>query len=102
MLLDNGANPDLDSPLSTAALSGSREICQLLIDNLADVDFQDLFGRTPLFYASDLSICNFLIDNGADVNVLAENNLSPLLHHVYSNHYEICESLLDNGAYVNA
>ena len=51
LLLDNGANPnqsDRDSmtPLLIAAFEGKAAVCEILLENQADVDHTDKEGET--------------------------------------------------------
>ena len=59
LLLDNGANPtqsDRDSmtPLLIAAFEGKAAVCEILLENQADVDHTDKEGDSDL--RSDLAL----------------------------------------------
>ena len=58
LLLDNGANPtqsDRDSmtPLLIAAFEGKAAVCEILLENQADVDHTDKEGDEILDLRSD-------------------------------------------------
>ena len=53
LLLDNGANPnqsdrDNMTPLLIAAFEGKAAVCEILLENQADVDHTDKEGETFL------------------------------------------------------
>ncbi|WP_342189704.1 ankyrin repeat domain-containing protein [Spiroplasma endosymbiont of Dilophus febrilis] len=99
-------NPQYKNSLSLlyyAIDTGDIQIVKLLIDNGADVNFQDENGLTPLHFAienaidtGDIQIVKLLIDNGADPNVLDCNNdfISPLHYAIIKNKKEVVEVLL--------
>ena len=101
---------DVDSgyaPLTVAVTSGNMKIVKLLVDNGANVNTQDLLGRTPLHYTCDhnyLEIAKFLIKHGANIN-LTDNHLNqPLFEAVFNAASEdedklpLVELFLKNGA----
>jgi ankyrin repeat protein len=98
------------TPLILAATMGNYDICKLLIDNGADVNFRTKFGYFPLYAAicnDNYDICKLLIANGAVVNFtysrVKTNNLNTALLHiaVRRGNYNICKLLLDSGANIN-
>lgn len=73
-LIKQGAklNDGHESPLFFA-LKSSLSTVEFLIEKGADVNYQNSFGKTPLFYAvgfSDTSLVKLLIKRGADVNAI--------------------------------
>jgi cytohesin len=69
------------TPLLHAAITGHKEIVELLIAKGADVNAKDDDGYTPLLHAAlnlDAGIFELLIDNGADVNAKADNGETSL------------------------
>ncbi len=72
------------SPLYFACqihLKGKFEIVQLLLNNGADVDLQDIYGQTPLFLMckkGNLALVELLLKNGADVNKADNSGWTPL------------------------
>ena len=57
LLLDNGANPnqsdrDNMTPLLIAAFEGKAAVCEILLENQADVDHTDKEGETFLSLCS--------------------------------------------------
>jgi ankyrin repeat protein len=87
LLLDG--NPDLifskDSlgltPLHVAALTGRRDVVQLLLANKADVNARDKDGYTPLHWAADRGhkdLVKLLLVNRADINARLMDGETPL------------------------
>ena len=67
--------------LHWAALTGRKEIVDLLIDRGADVKVKDDKDLTPLHYAAGKGhkeIAEWLIAEGADVNAKDDNGTTPL------------------------
>ena len=60
-----------------------------LIDAGANVNEQDKYGRTPIWYASTIEIAKYLIEHGADLNSLDKYHSCLVTHSMrprYSNH----------------
>jgi len=96
--------PDLDSgetPLHWAAGNGLVVIAEGLLENGADIDAQDLFGRTPLHRAvADPAMVAFLIREGANVNTRDVFGRTPL--HEALPYVESVVLLVDFGAEIDA
>jgi ankyrin repeat protein len=80
--LDAGANvnakEDGETPLHMAALSGPKEVAELLIAKGADVNAKDEDGVTPLHWTETEEIAELLIAAGADVNAMDNSGDTPL------------------------
>ena len=60
-----------------------KEILKIVLDAGADVNKQDIFGRSPLFMTNDIEVIMMLIRYGADVNIIDKCGRT-LLHCVLS------------------
>ena len=104
----DSTHEDVTSYLTCAAKSGSVDICQKLIDNGANVNFQDNTGKTALMHAAmsgSVVICKILIDNGANVNARDNTGKTALMHMVQfplseneDNKIKCFNLLIENGA----
>jgi len=98
----SGANNG--TPLGCAAMKDLPEAAQILIDNGADLDQDDGFGRTPLMAAishSSHRVASLLISKGADVNA-TWGKATPLSKAVENGAPAIMiEHLLQHGASIN-
>jgi formylglycine-generating enzyme required for sulfatase activity len=69
----NAKSNDGATPLHFAAISGHKDIAELLISKGADVDAREKHGGTPLYFAAvmgHMDVAELLIANGAKVNTL--------------------------------
>jgi len=69
------------TPLHLAALRGSAEEVERLLNSGADPNVRDVFGRTPLHYASarnHKAAAELLLKHGADPNARDEDGETPL------------------------
>jgi ankyrin repeat protein len=89
------------SPLTAAAGSGNREVCQLLVDHGADVNQIDIDGQVPLCLAAHegrMDICADLIEQGADVHAKTGGGWTALHGAAVKGDLRICELLVEHGA----
>lgn len=88
-----------------AAIAGSREVVQELLDRGEDVDGEDTQGVTPLYYAASYGhgeIVELLFERGADANVVGGQHGSPLIAAASGGRATIVEMLINNGADISA
>ncbi|MDZ7937217.1 MAG: ankyrin repeat domain-containing protein [Rhodoferax sp.] len=87
-----------ESPLMLAALQGSLEICQALIQRDADVNKP---GWTPLHYAatnSHTAVMQLLLDNHAYIDAASPNGSTPLMMAAMYGNSSAVKLLLEGGA----
>ncbi len=95
-LIAAGADPDLDdpdrlTPLNMALLNLHFEVAAVLIKGGADVNKWDLFGRTPIYMAADVSTLP-VKGNGAMAVLPSEDSVTAL---------DVARLLLEAGANPN-
>ncbi len=81
-----------------------KEIIQLLLDKVSDINLADEAKTTLLSYAVSLNrnwIVEKLLDKGADPNLLDINGVSPLMMAVTHKDLELVDLLVKNGAKKN-
>ncbi len=96
--------------LHHAALEGDATVARLLLDEGADVNATDRWGRTPLFIATfeeplvedRLPTVRLLLDRGADVNARDESGSTPLHVAAAMGEVEVVDLLIERGADVCA
>lgn len=89
------------TPLQWAAENGYANICKLLIDAGAVVNYMDYDGLTPLHYVNSLEACEVLINAGADVNAQDKHGDTPLHDIAGCGDIVISKCLINAGADVN-
>ncbi|HMS56972.1 MAG TPA: ankyrin repeat domain-containing protein [Fimbriimonadaceae bacterium] len=86
LLLNREAKVDLptsvagDTPLWVASRLGHFELCKILIDAGADVNFQGRLGFSPLHAATmfgHVSVCELLLKHGANANAANVDGWTP-------------------------
>ena len=91
--------------LHKAAISGRDELLQLGLSGGADVTAADVYGRTPLHYASMhgfTTIIDALVKVAPrTINVKDVDNFSPLIHAIVNSQLECVGKLLEYGAQVD-
>jgi ankyrin repeat protein len=84
-----------------AATNGHEGKVKLLLDQSADVEAADEYGRTPLYQASNnghVDVVRLLLDRGADVEVADSNGWKLLYRASYNGHIDVVRLLLEKGA----
>lgn len=84
-------DPDGSTPLVIAIMNQNFDVAAELIKGGADVDRWDLFGRSPIYMAADLSTLP-MKGNGANAVIPSEDKFTAL---------DIAKQLLDAGANPN-
>ncbi|KAJ1471397.1 ankyrin repeat-containing domain protein [Baffinella frigidus] len=108
-LLAEGANieepggPTESSPLFEGALRGdaSTKIVELLLEQGADANAQDIDGVTPLHevaLAGHEVLLQLLLDKGAPISAVDNNGLTPLHWAAFGGRELTARMLLDKGA----
>jgi ankyrin repeat protein len=117
---DRGVDRDM-TPLMLAAISGSREVTEVLIAHGADIHAKNGAGFTPLHaavYQGHREVAELLVSKGADVNARSNDGWTPLHNATWRfvrvtgsspsseadrvKMTDIVKLLLDKGADVNA
>lgn len=88
-----------------AIRTGNVSICQAFLDAGADVEAQDISGRTPLIiavYGGFEGVCKLLLEGGADVEAKDAHGCTPLVIAVSYGWVGVCRLLLAAQADVEA
>ena len=96
-LLDSGADPDEDAPLTLAAAQSDHKMIELLIEHQADIDVRGPFGDSPLRRAHNLETLRQLLEAGANPDAQNDGGFTPLMSAV-SMGPDAVQLLLDYGA----
>lgn len=113
ILIEHGADISIGNkihktPLHRAAHFGHSQLVRELLNNGADVDIQDINGRSALHYACDSSwttreeVIRLLLSAGADINILDSWGCTPLDEACEAAVEETIDLLLVNGALVRS
>jgi len=85
-------------------LKGNIKLTELLINNGADLNSTNKYGRTPLYIASFEGyekIVKLLISKGIDINIIDDDGWTPLHEASKRGHTEIIKLLIKNGIDIN-
>ena len=105
LLLQAGADPNVQSALSTAlSLARSVECAKLLLEHGADIDAVNYEGNTALVILAteDFKTAMFLVESGANVELCHSTLGSPLIQAAKFGAHNLVELLLDYGANLEA
>lgn len=94
----------LNPPLCRAAKKGYYEMCKLLIEHGANVNYTKDRLFSPLWAASSgnhLEIVKLLIENGADIDSYENSVTSALNEAATKGHFAIVRYLIEKGADIN-
>lgn len=89
-------NPSKVMPLHSAVARNDFEICQILVQNGADVNVAQIQGVTALHSAAhrgNLGIVKLLVENGAKVEAAMENGDTALIFAERDGHQEVLDYL---------
>jgi len=96
----------MNDQLRTAAIKGNLPRVKALVKDWAEVDYKDVNGLTPLYFAAGhnhLDVSRFLLEQGAEPNVAREDSLGPpLVQAAYHGQTEMIKLLLEFKADINA
>ncbi|KAJ3044862.1 hypothetical protein HK097_001348 [Rhizophlyctis rosea] len=91
-----------NTALNLAVQSRNLEIATLLLDRGADPNIQNHLNKSALHYA-DLLLTTLLLSQDADVNIRDSEGLTPLIHHAHAGRTDIAILIVETGrADVNA
>lgn len=108
-----------NTPLYEACVNHSVEMVKLLLDKGANVNFTNAYGQSPLMVSNDLELADLLIENGANedledidgdtvISYAVNHNqlrfylrLPPFLRAVFVGKIDRVNKLLDEGADIN-
>ncbi len=105
--MDTG--PDFTQLLKSALIDSNIEVVKYLVENGADVNYNDSeYNSAPLVLAIDsgnLDLVKFLVENGANVNIELEEynfsgyrNFTHLMYAIDQGYTEIAKYLIEKGA----
>ena len=108
-LVRNGANLEKlnkygDAALHLAAIQGSENTMQTLLDAGANISVRNKDGDTPLHRAArfgQLSTVIWLCDHGADLAEKNENGFTALHYATYNGHLFTVRWMVEQGIYIN-
>ncbi|MFC1652083.1 ankyrin repeat domain-containing protein [Planctomycetota bacterium] len=92
------------TPLHEAAISGRKEVVEILLGNGAKIDALDNMAYTVLHRAVEhghATVAKLLIDKGANLNAKTLNNWTPLHRAAIGGHNDTVELLIAHGADVS-
>jgi len=89
------------TPLHEAVRSGNIEDVKNLVDQGADLESRDFWGKAPVHLAvqnDQIDVLKYLLDHGASINARGMRGDSPLQEAVENDSMELVSYLIENGA----
>ena len=87
-----------------AACNGHVHVCNLLLENNADVNQGTKDDASPLFISAQnghVEACSLLLETNAHVNQIRNTGASPLFIAAHNGHVHVCSLLFESNAHVN-
>ena len=87
--------------LIDAVKANDFERVRLLVEQGADKNKGDGYGRTPLYWAArdgHLNVAQYLVEQFAELDKADNNGFTPLCRATVSRHFDVCRYLLEQGA----
>lgn len=94
-------NKDLQSLLHISSKENSLPISQYLIKKGLGLNQIDQKGETPIFLAKSAEIIKLFVNNGANINIKNKFGKTPIFKYTIQNNYDLLEAAIKNGADVN-
>jgi uncharacterized protein len=92
---------DAYTALGWAAYYGHKDVAELLLEEGASIDVQNLSGYTPLMAAAQTGhnrLVRFLLEKGANPNMATKNGDTALIYASMFGNAETVQALLEKGA----
>lgn len=90
--------------LMIASYFGFNDIAKELIENKADINAQDVNGKSAVFFSienDNIETLDMLIENKANINIQDSKGITPLIWASGNGKTEIVKTLLKNKADIN-
>ena len=90
--------------LHQVAISGHKDVAELLLGHGADTDARDSYATSPLHYAAEnghKEIAELLITKGADINAKNASGDTPLQYAAFYDRKDTIKLLLEKGATIS-
>ncbi len=113
-ILKDGTNIDVTRPtwpvtslMLAVRYSKNMDIIRFLVKQGANLNKEDIYGKTSLLYAleyqpNNMELVQLLLEHGVDINNPDEKSNTPLMYAVkYKNNVDIIKLLIENNARVN-
>lgn len=99
-LIEHVENVNIESkegiPLTATIYSKNFELTKCLINNGANIEFVDIYGKTPLLWAlanGDIQTVKFLIEKGANTSIKDKSNMAAIDYALILKNDEIISSI---------
>lgn len=94
-------NKKLQSLLHISSKENTPTISQYLIKEGLGLNQADEKGETPTFLVKTVEMLKLFIENGANINIKNKFGKTPIFKYTIQNNYELLEEAIKNGADVN-
>ncbi len=85
------------TPMHSACSAGHLDLVKFLIENGADIEAEDKYGRTPILMGVNLDIAKYLISKGADYEKTQQNEASVLHTAADDGNIELLQYWVEKG-----
>jgi len=95
--LINKTNSLLSTLLLEVAYAGNIHLVNILLDNGADINAQNMFGMNALMLTDSLALSSLLLDRGININAKSKHGYNVLMIKAREDKFDACKLYLKKG-----
>jgi ankyrin repeat protein len=95
--LINKTNSHLSTLLLQVAYAGNIHLANILLDNGADINAQNMFGMNALMLTDSIALSSLLLDRGININAISNHGCNVLMIKAREDKFDACKLYVKKG-----